>query len=527
MDSFNTLDKSFHEYLPAVHQKDKDLRDLLRVFAEHFKTIDTLLSTTAQKVNPEISDEHYLRWLASWIDLDLDDDWGKDRKRRHISKAIELYRRRGTKGGLKDFLKIYTGLDAKIEEYYEPGGFQIGVASRIGGVRDVNGAWVEEYELLTPDTKANVHVDVKADAYYIVTQCHGPTVIYDASKVKEVTIGPCDAGNEAKGFTTEPCAPKTAEYPFKITIHIQEAPTEKIGIVEHNNAYIVRRDDLPAPRIVHDRADPCAKYQYVGDTMLKDAVEVPYSIVVELNGPSLEGVVNQLAAERQRLTEAFFAGRSAESRLGAILAHLTDDTHHLMDDIVKSNVPLQPIDRLIAVQAEAAQLAAEIKGQLENSAVKRQLATKPGLFDSSCRRSDKIAQDYVQEVCNRWLMSDEDKKNGEYLTRWRQRQQFTDIFRVHFAEVLLRTLVRARKDETEAAKKKAYLSPAAHIERYLTPDESGGDEPEVIRRARAVLDREKPVHVHYLLHFGEEIIQPLPTMQISIHSTIGVSTVIG
>jgi phage tail-like protein len=43
----------------------------------------------------------------------------------------------------------------------------------------------------------------------------------------------------------------------------------------------------------------------------------------------------------------------------------------------------------------------------------------------------------------------------------------------------------------------------------------------IVRRVRAILDREKPAHTYYNLHIES------PTMQIGLHSTIGVDTILG
>lgn len=73
----------------------------------------------------------FLAWLAGWVALALRDDWTDDHKRKFIAKAVELYRLRGTKAGVIQFVQTYTG-GPPIEISEETAEFQLGVHSRIG-----------------------------------------------------------------------------------------------------------------------------------------------------------------------------------------------------------------------------------------------------------------------------------------------------------------------------------------------------------------------------------------------------------
>jgi phage tail-like protein len=73
----------------------------------------------------------FLTWLAGWVALGLRDDWTDDHKRKFIAKAVALYRLRGTKAGVIQFVQTYTG-GPPIEISEETAEFQIGVHSRIG-----------------------------------------------------------------------------------------------------------------------------------------------------------------------------------------------------------------------------------------------------------------------------------------------------------------------------------------------------------------------------------------------------------
>jgi phage tail-like protein len=73
----------------------------------------------------------FLAWLGGWVALALRGDWTDDHKRKFIAKATELYRLRGTKAGVIQFVQTYTG-GPPIEISEEMAEFQLGVHSRIG-----------------------------------------------------------------------------------------------------------------------------------------------------------------------------------------------------------------------------------------------------------------------------------------------------------------------------------------------------------------------------------------------------------
>ncbi len=73
----------------------------------------------------------FLPWLASWVALVLDETWPVEKRREHISKAVELYRWCGTIRGIKTFVEIYTGMVPNIIEAFRSG-WQVGVRSTVG-----------------------------------------------------------------------------------------------------------------------------------------------------------------------------------------------------------------------------------------------------------------------------------------------------------------------------------------------------------------------------------------------------------
>ncbi len=78
----------------------------------------------------ERAPKEFLDWLAGWVALTLSEDWDELRQRDLIAKAAQLYRLRGTRRGVEEFLRIYTRLGASIDEL--GAGLQAGVHSTVG-----------------------------------------------------------------------------------------------------------------------------------------------------------------------------------------------------------------------------------------------------------------------------------------------------------------------------------------------------------------------------------------------------------
>jgi phage tail-like protein len=104
---------------------------------ETVATIQRYFEPGASASAPEArAPKDFLPWLAGWLavvlrdDLDLDPSLREQRQRGLIAKASDLYRRRGTKQGILDYIQSYTTVAPLIDELGTP--FQIGVHSTIG-----------------------------------------------------------------------------------------------------------------------------------------------------------------------------------------------------------------------------------------------------------------------------------------------------------------------------------------------------------------------------------------------------------
>ncbi len=118
-------DRNLIEYLPNIYQRSdisgrNFLRDFLWVFEHIFNQTREKLDNLETYFDPLETPSDFLPWLGSWVAMVLEEDWPEIKKRNIIKKAVELYHLRGTKRGLRIYLKIFTGVEPRIIENYWP-----------------------------------------------------------------------------------------------------------------------------------------------------------------------------------------------------------------------------------------------------------------------------------------------------------------------------------------------------------------------------------------------------------------------
>jgi phage tail-like protein len=143
----NIIEKksSLLTYLPAIYQeeakKEEDpLRTLLIIFDYFYSGIEKKIDNFDTYFDPYLTDTEpdkksgidFLSWLASWVNLRLDEGWSERKKRYLIKNAATLYRHRGTLIGLKYIIEQFFDIEVEIEEWAWPQGMEIGRRSSIG-----------------------------------------------------------------------------------------------------------------------------------------------------------------------------------------------------------------------------------------------------------------------------------------------------------------------------------------------------------------------------------------------------------
>jgi phage tail-like protein len=114
---------SYLRYLPSVYQEDEKSRDFLERFLSLFETFfsdmeDRILNTTGY-FDPGAVSGDLLKWLAGWIGIEVDESWDEEKLRKLITKAPDIFTKRGTCQGIKDVIEVYTGEKPFIVEQFQ------------------------------------------------------------------------------------------------------------------------------------------------------------------------------------------------------------------------------------------------------------------------------------------------------------------------------------------------------------------------------------------------------------------------
>lgn len=103
-------------YLPGIYSDHPFLGEFLNIFEAIWQPLDHQIDQLHAYVDPRLTPPEFLTWLGTWLDLVLDENWPEGRRRALIRHAACLYERRGTAGGLRDYLSIYLGVPPEIQE---------------------------------------------------------------------------------------------------------------------------------------------------------------------------------------------------------------------------------------------------------------------------------------------------------------------------------------------------------------------------------------------------------------------------
>jgi phage tail-like protein len=129
---------SWIRYLPAIYQVPASdgshlVQGLLWIAQTLFTRIERRLDRIWETFDPLTASSEFLPWLASWLALGLDAGWDDRTRRRVLQNASRLYRIRGSRQALVEWIQLFTGLDVTIEENaWSYSGFRVGVAATIG-----------------------------------------------------------------------------------------------------------------------------------------------------------------------------------------------------------------------------------------------------------------------------------------------------------------------------------------------------------------------------------------------------------
>jgi phage tail-like protein len=103
-------------HLPALLQEDWFAQRFVSGLDEVLSPVFASLDGLECYIDSRLAPEDFLRWLAGWVSVELDERWPLERQRAFVAAAIDLYARRGTVGGLLAHIELVTGGTAVIAE---------------------------------------------------------------------------------------------------------------------------------------------------------------------------------------------------------------------------------------------------------------------------------------------------------------------------------------------------------------------------------------------------------------------------
>lgn len=124
------MPSTYLRYLPAIFSRDDFLGRFLRIFESILDPLDRQIDGLEHYLDPDLAPDRFLPWLASWLDVAVDDRWPRERQVALIRAAPQLHRWRGTARGLREHLRLYLGVVPEIEE--TAGGLRLGPSTQLG-----------------------------------------------------------------------------------------------------------------------------------------------------------------------------------------------------------------------------------------------------------------------------------------------------------------------------------------------------------------------------------------------------------
>ena len=128
---------SYLKYLPALYSESEFMGRFLLIFESILGPLEEMVDNMACYFDPRLCPEEFLPWLGSWMGLEIDESWPLERRRELVGSANLLFRWRGTRRGLREFLRLYTGVEPQITEDFGgiglDGGYELGHNTVLGG----------------------------------------------------------------------------------------------------------------------------------------------------------------------------------------------------------------------------------------------------------------------------------------------------------------------------------------------------------------------------------------------------------
>jgi phage tail-like protein len=102
--------------MPGLYQDDEFSQRFISAFDEVLAPVMSTIDNFSAYLDPALTPEDFLDWLAGWVGVLLDETWPIERRRAFVAIASQLYKTRGTAAGLAAQVRLFTAGDVSIEE---------------------------------------------------------------------------------------------------------------------------------------------------------------------------------------------------------------------------------------------------------------------------------------------------------------------------------------------------------------------------------------------------------------------------
>jgi phage tail-like protein len=93
----------------------------LSLFETLFSSHEEAISTFTKYIDSKATPYAFLPWLSSWLAIAYDENWAEEKVRELVRRAPALYKMRGTRKGIEEIIKLFTGEEPIIVENFHFG----------------------------------------------------------------------------------------------------------------------------------------------------------------------------------------------------------------------------------------------------------------------------------------------------------------------------------------------------------------------------------------------------------------------
>lgn len=147
------------DYLPGFFRDDEFMGQYLNIFEDIEGPLERSVDNLELYFDPLMTPESFIPWLESWFNLALGPDWTMKKRRELVKHAALIHRMRGTKRGLSEYLRIYTGSVPEITEYIP--GIKLDGETRLGYDTRLGSSGTGNHFTVTLDLAEESEVDMK------------------------------------------------------------------------------------------------------------------------------------------------------------------------------------------------------------------------------------------------------------------------------------------------------------------------------------------------------------------------------